>query len=188
MITKQKVYLSHTNWTIPPVVHAVQGDTGRELEMVLVDLEIDADMTATLAVKRSSGTHNDIGTTADLAENSFTADITQALTRSGDTECQLKVKNDDDEVVSTYTFIIAVQGDTSGDSEDEGGGGSSTDYSDLTNKPSINSVTLSGNKTGGALGLIDAPASPTDGDFLVYDAITGKWIAQTVPNAQGVSF
>ena len=34
-----------------------------------------------------------------------------------------------------------------------GGGGGSSDYSDLTNKPKINNVTLSGNKTGADLGL-----------------------------------
>lgn len=37
-----------------------------------------------------------------------------------------------------------------------GGGGGTSDYSQLTNKPSINSVTLSGNKTSADLGLQDA--------------------------------
>lgn len=36
---------------------------------------------------------------------------------------------------------------------DVSGGGGTTDYADLTNKPSINSVTLSGNKTSADLGL-----------------------------------
>ena len=35
-----------------------------------------------------------------------------------------------------------------------GGGGGTSDYSQLTNKPSINGVTLNGNKTGADLGLI----------------------------------
>lgn len=34
-----------------------------------------------------------------------------------------------------------------------GGGGGSSNYNDLSNKPSINSVTLSGNKSAGDLGL-----------------------------------
>lgn len=34
-----------------------------------------------------------------------------------------------------------------------GGGGGSSDYADLTNKPQINGITLSGNKTGADLGL-----------------------------------
>lgn len=41
-----------------------------------------------------------------------------------------------------------------GEKGDQGTAGVSGDYSGLTNKPSINSVTLSGNKTGGDLGLV----------------------------------
>ena len=37
-----------------------------------------------------------------------------------------------------------------------GGGGGTSDYADLTNKPAINNVTLSGNKTGADLGLASA--------------------------------
>ena len=36
-----------------------------------------------------------------------------------------------------------------------GGGGGTTDYDDLSNKPQINGNTLSGNKTGSQLGLVD---------------------------------
>lgn len=42
---------------------------------------------------------------------------------------------------------------TSGKWVNGSGGGGTTDYSDLTNKPSVNGVTLSGNKTSGDLGL-----------------------------------
>ena len=45
-----------------------------------------------------------------------------------------------------------------------GGGGGTSDYTDLTNKPSINSVTLSGNKTASDLGLIAAPGSGVNDD------------------------
>ena len=38
-----------------------------------------------------------------------------------------------------------------------GGGGGTSDYADLTNKPSINSVTLSGNKTSSDLGIKEVP-------------------------------
>ena len=37
-----------------------------------------------------------------------------------------------------------------------GGGGGTSDYTELTNKPEINGNTLSGNKTGAQLGLVDA--------------------------------
>lgn len=40
-----------------------------------------------------------------------------------------------------------------------GGGGGTSDYSDLSNKPQINSVTLTGNKTGADLGLLSNSAT-----------------------------
>ena len=44
---------------------------------------------------------------------------------------------------------------------ESGGGGGTSDYTDLTNKPSIESVTLSGNKTAADLGLAKASDIPT---------------------------
>lgn len=43
----------------------------------------------------------------------------------------------------------------------ESGGGGTSDYTDLSNKPSINSVTLSGNKTAADLGLANAVTEVT---------------------------
>lgn len=74
-------------------------------------------------------------------------------------------------------------------------GGGTTDYTDLTNKPSINSVTLSGNKTAADLSLasasdlaakITAPSSPATGAFLVWDG--SAWTAQTLSTWQGGSY
>lgn len=60
-----------------------------------------------------------------------------------------------------------------------GGGGGTTDYSDLTNKPSINSVTLSGDKTTSDLGINEVPdvTSSDDGKILKasYSASTGTY-------------
>ena len=47
---------------------------------------------------------------------------------------------------------------TTGELTATGGGGGTTDYADLTNKPSINNVTLSGNKTSADLGFGTASA------------------------------
>lgn len=47
---------------------------------------------------------------------------------------------------------------TTGELTATGGGGGTTDYTDLTNKPSINNVTLSGNKTSADLGFGTASA------------------------------
>lgn len=43
-----------------------------------------------------------------------------------------------------------------------GGGDGTTDYTSLTNKPQINGVELSGNKTSANLGLVPAPEVKTD--------------------------
>lgn len=65
-------------------------------------------------------------------------------------------------------------------------GGGTTDYTDLTNKPSINSVTLSGNKTASDLGMIAAPSSPATGAFLVYNG--SAWVAQTLSTWSGGNY
>ena len=80
-----------------------------------------------------------------------------------------------------------------------GSGGGTTDYNDLTNKPQINSVTLSGNKTTADLNisyndLDDKPTIPAElddlsdvninnpyqTDVLSYDESTSKWINHPV--------
>lgn len=65
-------------------------------------------------------------------------------------------------------------------------GGGTTDYTDLTNQPSINSVTLLGNKTAADLGMIAAPSSPATGAFLVWDG--SAWAAQTLSTWNGGSY
>lgn len=111
MNTTQSVYLRQAEYGVPPVVHAVQHDTGRTLQMIVADRAIPANTTAELSFKRSDESHYAISCDSlDTATNSYTADITQALTQAGPCECQLKV----DGIVSTFTFIIDVQEDASG--------------------------------------------------------------------------
>lgn len=70
--------------------------------------------------------------------------------------------------------VLAKRSNTDNDLEwvnQSGGGGGTSDYEDLTNKPQINSVTLNGNKTASDLGLAtatqgakaDTAVQPTDG-------------------------
>lgn len=67
-----------------------------------------------------------------------------------------------------------------------GGGGGTTDYSDLTNKPSINNVTLSGNKTTSDLGIDEVPdvTSSDDGKILKasYSENTGTYNWANISN------
>lgn len=71
----------------------------------------------------------------------------------------------------------------------QGGGSGSTNYADLTNKPQINGVTLSGNKTTSDLGIV-IPAVPTNVSAFTNDAgyltshqdISGKLDTSKVKN------
>lgn len=59
--------------------------------------------------------------------------------------------------------------------DQSGGGGGTSNYNQLTNRPQINGITLSGNKTGADLGLIDAPLTPgTSGQVLTSDGQGGQ--------------
>lgn len=55
---------------------------------------------------------------------------------------------------------------------DQSGGGGTSDYSDLTNKPQINSVTLSGNKSLSEFGIHNVPPSGTTGQVLAKKSDT----------------
>ena len=74
-----------------------------------------------------------------------------------------------------------------------GGGGGTTDYNDLSNKPSINGTTLSGNKTSHQLGVADenhthTVAQITDFPTLAAVATSGSYTdlsdTPTIPDAQ----
>ena len=65
---------------------------------------------------------------------------------------------------------------TTGELTATGGGGGTTDYADLTNKPSINNVTLSGNKTSADLGFGTASALnvASSGDASSTEVVKGN--------------
>lgn len=77
-----------------------------------------------------------------------------------------------------------------------GGGGGTDNYNDLSNKPSINSVTLSGNKTTSDLSIHDLPSGGTSGQVLAKNSGTNYdvgWVNQSggggtsVPTANEVA-
>lgn len=66
----------------------------------------------------------------------------------------------------------------------QGGGGGTTDYADLDNKPQINGTTLSGNKTTANLGIHDVPAGGTAGQVLAKASGTDhdvEWVTPEEP-------
>ena len=60
-------------------------------------------------------------------------------------------------------------------------GGGTTNYNDLINKPSINNVTLEGNKTGSQLGLVSSTDLATVATTGSYNDLINK---PTIPAAQ----
>ena len=137
----QIIHLNQNNFRLYPRVYMVQNDTGRELKMVLDDITLAGTETGAVAVKRSDFSYYTIPATLVVADNAFTADITQALTQPGLTECQLKVTAADDTVVSSYTFVIFVQPSTDGVPEEQLG------YSIQDLMDAVNTIVHSGGLT-----------------------------------------
>lgn len=113
MSVLQTVHLSVEKFAPQAIIHAVQNDTDRQVEMIIDDYILDAGATGKITFERSDFTHYEAPATFDLSNNSFTAEIDQALTRFGETKVQLKVDGNDGRV-STFTFLIYVQRDTTG--------------------------------------------------------------------------
>lgn len=117
----KRVHLKTINFGAPQTIYAVQNDTGRQLILIPDDYILANGMTGKLTFERSDGTFYEAAGTLDVVENGFTVDIDQALTQPGRTTAQLKVIDNNSDIVSTYFFIIVVQKDTSGTiSEQEG--------------------------------------------------------------------
>ena len=113
------IHLKSGTFDLFSPVYAVQNDTGRTLKMIVDDVTYSASDSGQLYFKRSDGSYYNVATTFDSTDNSFTADITQALTQSGRTDCQLKVTDSGGDVVSTYTFALLVQADVDGVSTEQ---------------------------------------------------------------------
>lgn len=191
----QRIKVAMDRRIVPPTVFMVQNDTGRVLVCELSDYTADGTETATLSCKRPNESYYDYSGAVDATANTVTVVLDQtggALTRVGTVEAMLKVFKSG-ERVTTFPINIVVMDDLSGESEEDEPGGGTNDYSALSNKPAINSVTLDGNKslselgiTAAGLGAIPAPASPTSGAFLVWNG--SAWVAQTLQTWQGGSY
>lgn len=108
MAITQVIHLTQDKHEPFPLLFAVQNDSGRVAKMVIDDETLASGNTGALYFKRSDGSYYNVSATLSLADNSFTADITQALTQPGTTECQLRVTASS-KAVSTFTFFILVE-------------------------------------------------------------------------------
>ena len=115
------IRVSQKTYTVPPVVHAVQGETNRTLRMELTDTALtdyDSPYTAGLYFKRSDGTYYNEECMTDPTYNRCEANMDQTLTQPGVTKCQLKIE-DASGVCSTFDFNIIVHESMSGVSEEQ---------------------------------------------------------------------
>jgi len=113
MAITQEIHLKQDSYKLPPVVHAVQNDTGRTLKMIIDDETLGVSDTGELCFRRSDGSTYNATATLVQADNAFTCAATQGCTQTGTTLCQLKVTSSS-KVISTYTFILDVQEDVYG--------------------------------------------------------------------------
>ncbi len=84
-----------------------------------------------------------------------------------------------DATVATWSYDFTMTGG--------GGGGGTSDYNDLTNKPSIANVTLSGNKTLADLGIAASADLATVATTGAYSDLTGKPNLATVATSGAYS-
>ena len=68
-----------------------------------------------------------------------------------------------------------------------GGGGGTSNYNDLSNKPSINSVTLSGNKTTNDLSIHDLPSGGSSGQVLSKNSGSDYDVTWITPSSASVT-
>ena len=120
MAVTQKVTLYNNKFTVPPVINAVQNDTDRLIEAYFGDFTLQVGMTGVLSFIRSDRTHYEVSATLNTATNTATAELDQALTQAGVTQAQLKI-TDSGNVGSTFTFMIKVQPDVAGISQQQDG-------------------------------------------------------------------
>lgn len=111
MIT-QNIHVRMDAYGIPPVIHAVEGDTWRYLDIYTDDAAINTSNTAAVAIHRPDNSYYTISATPDVS-GFYHLEMDQALTRPGKVECQLKVSSGD-LVISTYTFYVIVEPSTTG--------------------------------------------------------------------------
>ena len=91
----------------PPIITAVQGDTGRSIEFTVADFTIPEGATATYYIQKPSG--NAVYNTATISGNTVTVDLTaQSIAEYGDNFGQIRITKNG-EIVTSFDFILLVK-------------------------------------------------------------------------------
>ena len=82
--------ISYGSQTVPPIVPAVQGDTGRAISFEIADFTPPAGATATYFILKPSG--EAIYNSATITDNSILCELTaQSLAEAGENRMQVRV-------------------------------------------------------------------------------------------------
>lgn len=109
----KKIEISVLHKRITPIVYAMQGDTGREIECTVIDWEIPEGVSARVwVVKPSKKVAYNYCRIVDKAV--FVSLTNQMLAEPGGAICVIEFKNGDD-IVSSFTFNLYVYESASGD-------------------------------------------------------------------------
>lgn len=112
------IHVKMGSYGIPPVLHAVEGETGRFINIYTDDRAVTSSEEAELSIHRPDDSyytddHATVMPDSSEGQGFYNFSLVQALTRPGKVECQLKVSSGD-LVISTYTFYIIVEPSTTG--------------------------------------------------------------------------
>ena len=109
----KKIEISVLHKRITPIVYAVQGDTGREIECTVVDWDIPAGVTARVWVVKPSKkvVYNDCRI---VDKSTFVPLTNQTLAEPGGAICMIEFVSGED-VVSSFSFNLYVYESASGD-------------------------------------------------------------------------
>lgn len=109
----KKIEISVLHKRITPIVYAVQGDTGREIECTVVDWDIPAGVTARVWVVKPSKkvVYNDCRI---VDKSTFVPLTNQTLAEPGGAICMIEFVSGED-VVSSFSFNLYVYKSVSGD-------------------------------------------------------------------------
>lgn len=115
----QAIYLNADRKQTTPVVHMVQGDTGRELECHITDLVLTGTDSAAIWCERPDGSvWSTLGTISGNVAT-FALGSGGPLTQAGSVKAQVKITSADTNVVSTFNLVIEVHENVSGTATQE---------------------------------------------------------------------
>lgn len=111
---QQRINLYCDEKIVKPVLHMVQGDTGRQIRAHIVDLGITEDMLYTFALEKPSGLS--VYNSAEYADGDILINVTnQMLAEVGNSKAQIKITDTSGKVSSFYFYIYVEQSTLSED-------------------------------------------------------------------------